>query len=789
MSEVTTTKLKLNLKEVINDKIHTFSDEKASEEKEKRQEDVTSPVFVNNDTSETKTVQKNKIDKISCDKETIIPNELVTYTVKLDEAEKDKVKTEIKQVKFCLWFQNEKCQKLVIDKEITPAEVVVVRNRDSAPVATHIFEPRTEKGETLTGNLDRAYYYAKISYTDNEAKLEIKYSKWMDSYRVRVEAYLGNKILQDGGATTASRWVKATPEVLDAFWVNAKGEKITHTGYHEELSLYIKTLGLQGKEIEVKIYDKDYVPSPLHSNKYPLYGNQKGDDLIAWENNQIKINKPVVLKQFKVGDKQRYEEAQKDETQEDKAYAQWYDNIIAQDCFFTCMNFKMKYSAPLLLYIHFPQQENLKMPANNAFASLVLTDKECIANAFFSQTEKETAQADAPQKETKNKRGEVTNSEPTYTEMTQYEKINKGTLGQTVQLVAECPNLEEKTVTFEVYEKTPLLEDTNKPLPLIHKDAEKTRIQAKVENGFAVAEVKLRPKSDEDFKEWREALSPKEIVAITDPIKGQSYPKDSIHDKHLWGINSYEPVYGEPLPPLTTKLFLKVSCLGDVKLHKKVFLQDEGLEVGKGSLLFPFKSIPLNHPKGFKNKNYERYDYTENEDNATTFAYGRKNKKTGKVVRLHAARDLYTEVGEPIYAIYDGIVKKVYSFYNDTWAIEIEHDYEHKNGYKLYVCYGEVHQDDILVKAGDKVVRGQQIAKVGLLRPYVRQPYPDKRGMLHLEMYTGEASGNLSDKSVKYSDMLYATSIKNKGVSFQRRKDLFDPLELIEEMLSNSNIQ
>ncbi|ATA67553.1 hypothetical protein CGC48_02250 [Capnocytophaga cynodegmi] len=212
----------------------------------------------------------------------------------------------------------------------------------------------------------------------------------------------------------------------------------------------------------------------------------------------------------------------------------------------------------------------------------------------------------------------------------------------------------------------------------------------------------------------------------------------------------------------------------------------------KSELIFPFKKIPLNHPKGFKNNSYKVYDYTLNESKSPTFGVVREGG------RLHAARDLYYDIGEPIYAIADGIVKDVYFYYYNTYAIVIEHDYEYKGGHRLIVLYGEVSKEGIKVKVGDKVVQGQQIAEVGLLynkknegkkdkSPYVLQPKPDKRGMLHIEMYTGEAIGKLSDSKVKYTDMLYAKSGKYKeGMSFQRRKDLFDPLRLLEEMLENS---
>ena len=202
------------------------------------------------------------------------------------------------------------------------------------------------------------------------------------------------------------------------------------------------------------------------------------------------------------------------------------------------------------------------------------------------------------------------------------------------------------------------------------------------------------------------------------------------------------------------------------------------------SLIFPFHKLPLNHPEGFKNDKYTNYDYTLTEKNVATFGYKRGSN------RIHAARDLYYDIGEPIYAICDGIVKNVYAFYYDTWAIEIEHDYEYVQGHNLYVRYGEVSKHNIMVKIGDKISQGDKIAEIGLLVPNVRQPYPDKRGMLHIEFYTGEAIGNLTSTETKYSDMLYSKSHKySTNRSFQRRKDLFDPLPLLKDMIVSSKKQ
>lgn len=107
------------------------------------------------------------------------------------------------------------------------------------------------------------------------------------------------------------------------------------------------------------------------------------------------------------------------------------------------------------------------------------------------------------------------------------------------------------------------------------------------------------------------------------------------------------------------------------------------------------------------------------------------------------------------------------------------------------VVYGEVNKDNLLVNVGDEVVKGQKIAEMGLLVPFVFQPSGEKRGMLHLEMYTGEASGDVK-QDVDYKDMMYSDSDDEKYTCksdfqvshmYKRRKDLINPIFYLNEML------
>ena len=114
---------------------------------------------------------------------------------------------------------------------------------------------------------------------------------------------------------------------------------------------------------------------------------------------------------------------------------------------------------------------------------------------------------------------------------------------------------------------------------------------------------------------------------------------------------------------------------------------------------------------------------------------------------LHGACDLMAPVGTDVFAVDDGtVIRHPYHFYlgPDVYAIEIQH--------RLFtVRYGEVDRKTILVKAGDRVKKGQLIAKVGKV---------GKGSMLHFEMYSGKATGRLTIKP---------------NPPFNRRSDLMNP--------------
>lgn len=92
--------------------------------------------------------------------------------------------------------------------------------------------------------------------------------------------------------------------------------------------------------------------------------------------------------------------------------------------------------------------------------------------------------------------------------------------------------------------------------------------------------------------------------------------------------------------------------------------------------------------------------------------------------RHHAGVDLYANAGTPVYAVADGKVVNIYTFYEGSQALIVDHgDY--------VINYGEVIPT---VSVGSKVKAGQVIANVANL---------SGQDMLHFELYSPGVTQNL----------------------------------------------
>lgn len=107
---------------------------------------------------------------------------------------------------------------------------------------------------------------------------------------------------------------------------------------------------------------------------------------------------------------------------------------------------------------------------------------------------------------------------------------------------------------------------------------------------------------------------------------------------------------------------------------------------------------------------------------------------------FHYGIDLATEPKTPIYAFADGLVVAAGPASGFGNWIVIEHDIE---GEKITTVYGHIFDEDILVKTGQQVRAGQQIAAEGWNGDVV--PKGPGGSHLHFEIRKGDVSGTAMD--------------------------------------------
>ena len=547
----------MKLKEKINilfTGTRTFREEKARLETLQRVYGSQNAVFANNGTSETeekeeaiieKVEVKNKEGKTITYASRILAGEPVIYTATVKGKEGKTLTAEEleeykKNVNWIFWVGGTKVEFASKDeKGALRMQRLFSKSDLKADMTTTILN---DKDEITCQTIDNCYLQFNISSSEEgkafKDTLTITWSKWLDEVeRVRVEAYIDHpKKTSSSNKAACSRIVKAQPEIIEAYWINSTRKKLTTAGYNQDIYLYINTLGLNGQTLEVGVYDKDYYPNPTVAlnRVVEFYARKETDDLITWKNNKIDIKDRETIKQFKVGDKHRYKEALQGE---DKEYAQknkkeWYTMVF---------DYTEKTNFDLDLYVYIENSKKLGFVNPKAeYGKLLLSHDEKICDAFFAEIEKETVQADAPEEDIKNKKKKVIGKKRPTTKVPYYKKLNKGVLGQKIQLVVACSNLERKTVTFEVFEVSSLLEDLGSKLSFVFKGEENQNIKVLVKDGYAVAEIELKHcKEDTDNEDWENIL---------DPEKGRLQ---------------------------TSFLYIKTSYVGAVKIEKE-FLKEKG---------------------------------------------------------------------------------------------------------------------------------------------------------------------------------------------------------------------
>lgn len=140
-------------------------------------------------------------------------------------------------------------------------------------------------------------------------------------------------------------------------------------------------------------------------------------------------------------------------------------------------------------------------------------------------------------------------------------------------------------------------------------------------------------------------------------------------------------------------------------------------------------------------------DEFESISGSRKFATSREGGK-----RAHAGIDFVADADTTVYAMTAGTVIQVYTFYENTQAVEVQND----DGSILRYC-----EISSAVKAGDKVKQGDIVGTI--------MRATGGTEMLHLELYRGNASGGLTQRSNK--KYMYV----NGDYNYQRRSDLMDP--------------
>jgi murein DD-endopeptidase MepM/ murein hydrolase activator NlpD len=165
---------------------------------------------------------------------------------------------------------------------------------------------------------------------------------------------------------------------------------------------------------------------------------------------------------------------------------------------------------------------------------------------------------------------------------------------------------------------------------------------------------------------------------------------DDIRRPGVGGTNRYEVLLNLPNSKLVIETTHKLDMMSR-ELYVQSNSYDELVELVK-TKEERIKHIPAIRPIDKRKR--------------LTSGFGMRMHPTLGILRPHTGVDFSAEIGTPIYATGDGIVETV--GYNSGYGncVTIDHGF----GYKS--LYG--HCKEMLVKPGQKVVRGQKIATVGM---------------------------------------------------------------------------
>lgn len=459
----------------------------------------------------------------------------------------------------------------VKDKNV---EYLSICNKDRAKEASEDFMAITDIEERTKAIMEHAILYATIESAEadtaplNTTKLTVEFSKWLDGHKVHIEAYRSGPDMEPSKDYVVTTNISAQPEIVKGYWANHRREEITNktVGYKDTVYMCLETLGMKGKTVTTELWEEGITfMGSTSRNDETICMNEN----IAW-----KLEERRSYKKLELPD------------QDTEEYKKQREGIWETD--------------PLELYFKVPSEKDIDGYKTKFGQLLYLTTDERISDAYFAKQVKQKAIHDGTVKEEekprlhivqpnetlsriapkygihwqkdlakandmkapwtvtigqilklpdnavipKDKNAPKEEPRPKPKEETVYERTDSASLGGEVHLVVETANLHGKKVNIEVFDNEKLLaKDTKTPIKLLKDDNEVTKLENITINdtGKAIAKVKLRPKSDEDYKKLKEKFKDDKVA----------------------------------------KLFLKVTCQGDDKNHEKEFLTSGELEVKK----------------------------------------------------------------------------------------------------------------------------------------------------------------------------------------------------------------
>jgi GH24 family phage-related lysozyme (muramidase)/murein DD-endopeptidase MepM/ murein hydrolase activator NlpD len=199
-------------------------------------------------------------------------------------------------------------------------------------------------------------------------------------------------------------------------------------------------------------------------------------------------------------------------------------------------------------------------------------------------------------------------------------------------------------------------------------------------------------------------------------------------------------------------------------------LLEEKLKKKKSHIIFPLLIKPLNDVKGI----HKSYYWAEEKQGDKWVQQAAYNSNRDSRKRKHAARDMYTPPFTPVVAIADGEVIGISEKFADgTGAVILLHEIE--DGRKFIIRYGEVENKTVSVKVGQKIKQRTVLGKTGFLRHWHKRVVTGYDiYMLHFEYFTGDLGYDLSNP------------LSTGDEPFKRRKDLADPLNILQEGYKNT---